>query len=174
MTTKTATVEALTAEVRVLMVGSRQITMSVYDQLDTVRWDHITIPMGFMDFEGKCAYEIPPPPSHGEPFGRVRPRKAKDYSVYIVGSHVITGALVRSEVIDPHYLHRQRWNGRYRYNNEEPAGAPAEVRRISDPYMCDYDSDWSHLWPKKISWDDAYRYWNYFTDLPLIVLAGLR
>lgn len=32
----TATVETLTAEVRVLMVGSRQITMSVARQLDTV------------------------------------------------------------------------------------------------------------------------------------------
>jgi hypothetical protein len=31
---KTATVETLTAEVRVLMIGSRQITMSVFKQLD--------------------------------------------------------------------------------------------------------------------------------------------
>jgi hypothetical protein len=33
---KTATVETLTAEVRVLMVGSRQVTMSVYGQLDFI------------------------------------------------------------------------------------------------------------------------------------------
>lgn len=32
----TATVETLTAEVRALMVGSRQVTMSVYNQLDRV------------------------------------------------------------------------------------------------------------------------------------------
>lgn len=32
--TDTATVETLTAEVRVLMVGNRQITLSVYRQLD--------------------------------------------------------------------------------------------------------------------------------------------
>jgi hypothetical protein len=32
----TATVETLTAEVRVLMVGSRQVTLSVYSQLDAV------------------------------------------------------------------------------------------------------------------------------------------
>ena len=32
--TTTATVETLTAEVRVLMVGSRQVTLSVYNQLD--------------------------------------------------------------------------------------------------------------------------------------------
>jgi hypothetical protein len=30
----TATVETLTAEVRVLMVGSRQVTMSMFKQLD--------------------------------------------------------------------------------------------------------------------------------------------
>lgn len=33
---ETATVEVLTAEVRVLMVGSRQVTLSVYNQLDHV------------------------------------------------------------------------------------------------------------------------------------------
>ena len=46
--TTTAHVEVLTAEVRVLMVGSRQVTLSVYRQLDHVR------------------------PGHIEPFGRVR------------------------------------------------------------------------------------------------------
>jgi hypothetical protein len=34
--TDTATVETLTAEVRTLMVGNRQVTMSVYKQLDCV------------------------------------------------------------------------------------------------------------------------------------------
>ncbi len=43
--TKTATVEVLTAEVRVLMVGSRQITLSVFRQLDIVPYDSC-IPMG--------------------------------------------------------------------------------------------------------------------------------
>ena len=42
---RTATVEVLTAEVRVLMVGSRQVTLSVFGQLDTIGWDDIT-PMG--------------------------------------------------------------------------------------------------------------------------------
>jgi hypothetical protein len=32
----TATVETLTAQVRVLQVGNRQITLSIYKQLDTV------------------------------------------------------------------------------------------------------------------------------------------
>lgn len=38
----TATVEALTAEVRVLMVGSRQVTLSVARQLDLVEPNSIT------------------------------------------------------------------------------------------------------------------------------------
>jgi hypothetical protein len=38
-----ATVEALTAQVRVLMVGSRQITLSVYWQLDDVDPDEVEI-----------------------------------------------------------------------------------------------------------------------------------
>lgn len=47
-TDATATVELLSAEVRVLMVGNRQVTLSVYRQLDVVKVEAI------------------------EPFGRVR------------------------------------------------------------------------------------------------------
>lgn len=45
MSAHTATVEVLTAEVRVLMVGSRQITLSVFKQLDEVD-EHEIEPMG--------------------------------------------------------------------------------------------------------------------------------
>lgn len=71
----TATVETLAAEVHVLKVGSRQITMSVYEQLDKVGSDEI------------------------EPFGRVRPKGATWQTVYVVGRSLRTadsGALVRS------------------------------------------------------------------------------
>ena len=37
----TATVQTLTAEVRVLMVGNRQITLSVVKQLDRVRYEEL-------------------------------------------------------------------------------------------------------------------------------------
>jgi hypothetical protein len=57
----TATVETLTAEVRVLMVGSRQVTLSVYNQLDEVPYADI------------------------EPYGRVRPRDAERGRVCVVG-----------------------------------------------------------------------------------------
>lgn len=72
-----ATVRTLTAEVRTLVVGSRQVTMSVYNQLDEVEWDEL------------------------EPFGRVCPRGAWSYAIHVVGRSTRptdTGALVRSWV----------------------------------------------------------------------------
>jgi hypothetical protein len=71
----TATVETLTAEVRVLMVGNRQITLSVFRQLDPVRHDQI------------------------EPFGRVRSSDKLSHLVQVVGCRTAgphAGTLVRS------------------------------------------------------------------------------
>lgn len=65
-----ATVEVLTAEVRVLMVGSRQITLSVARQLDHVSGDEI------------------------EPFGRVNLDRYHPYEV--IGKDKVSGALVLS------------------------------------------------------------------------------
>ena len=75
MTTTAARVEVLTAEVRVLMVGSRQITLSVYAQLDHVD------------------------PGEVDPFGRVAPRNAVPGWIYVVGASARdadAGTLVRS------------------------------------------------------------------------------
>jgi hypothetical protein len=63
----TATVMSLTAEVRVLMVGNRQVTLSVAKQLDCVPIEEI------------------------EPFGRVRRGHGGQE---VVGRHTATGALV--------------------------------------------------------------------------------
>ena len=67
--TATATVQTLTAEVHVLQVGSRQITLSVAKQLDYVDLDEVEI------------------------FGRVKiwPR---DNGIELIGRHIRTGALV--------------------------------------------------------------------------------
>jgi hypothetical protein len=74
MTSTTATVATLTAEVRVLMVGSRQVTMSVYNQLDTAdRQD-------------------------AELFGRVSPKYAQPGYLYLVGRHRDNGSLVRMRI----------------------------------------------------------------------------
>jgi hypothetical protein len=62
MTITAARVEVLTAEVRVLMVGSRQVTLSVHAQLDQVK------------------------PGEIDPFGRVAPRDSEHGQVYVVGA----------------------------------------------------------------------------------------
>ena len=55
---KQATVELLTAEVRVLMVGSRQVTMSVFNQLDVVHPDCVE-PFGRVNFgEGSFLWGV--------------------------------------------------------------------------------------------------------------------
>lgn len=61
MNTETALVETLTAEVRVLAIGSRHITQSMYEQLDAVHWEQI------------------------EPFGRVHPRRGNPRAVHVIG-----------------------------------------------------------------------------------------
>ena len=68
---QTATVETLIAEVRVLMVGNRQITMSVAKQLDWV---------------DEC---------YMEPFGRI---KLYEHSRLLIGKHIASGVLVRSTI----------------------------------------------------------------------------
>lgn len=74
---KTAHVELLTAKVRVLMVGSRQVTLSVYRQLDNVEPEDI------------------------EAFGRTADSRDGDTYLYVIGRDRNTGALVRSGVRPP-------------------------------------------------------------------------
>ena len=71
---KTATVEVLTAEVRTLQVSSRQITLSVYRQLDYVD------------------------PGYVEAFGRINDSQDQESGVYVVGRSTVDGSLVRSRI----------------------------------------------------------------------------
>lgn len=89
-TAQSATVDVLTAEVRVLMVGSRQVTLSVYKQLDTVHYDDLV------------------------PFGRVNDGNLRYYgreSIAVVGSDG-RGVLVRAR------LDRRNEKGRISYFDE--------------------------------------------------------
>lgn len=86
MGSSAATVEVLTAEVRVLMVGNRQVTMSVYKQLDHV-------PAGELATFGRVNFT-----DRDKPTGRVR----------VVGRHIPTGALARSHLDEP--LPPAYWN----------------------------------------------------------------
>ena len=94
-----ATVEVLTAEVRTLVVGKRQVTMSVFKQLDAVA------------------------PSALEPFGRVSYEEKRvrtnwgygdDTLIWVVGRSLRTGALVRAS--QSRYL-----SDRYSEEQEETA-----------------------------------------------------
>lgn len=92
--TKSAAAETLTAEVRVLMVGSRQVTMSVYSQLDYIDPEEI------------------------EPFGRVNPRDAEWWRTYVIGRNKKTGSLVRSSTLSEKGISRLKkgrsiWKGQY-------------------------------------------------------------
>lgn len=122
----TATVETLTAEVRVLMVGNRQVTLSVYRQLDHVKVTRI------------------------EPFGRVNAadRDKLGDEINVVGRDTRDGVLVRSAIslisVPPYFAQR-----------------PGTVGYMGDDYYRERVEVWRSL----------YRAW---TQLPLIVLAGLR
>jgi hypothetical protein len=77
--TESASVDVLTAEVRVLQVGNRQITRSIYRQLDAATFERF------------------------EPFGRVRnnERDIRDGALQLVGRDTTTGALVRYDAYPP-------------------------------------------------------------------------
>jgi hypothetical protein len=154
---QSATVETVTAEVRVLMVGSRQVTMSVYNQLDEVSHDRI------------------------DAFGRVRPRDEDWRFVHVVGRDRESGALVRSFAWIRHMVrepsaeeveaanplmssidYRTRAELRklvresHRWSSSVIEAAARELarRRMQLSWMTETGEDWEKL--------------------PLIVLAGLR
>ncbi len=88
MTENSATVEVLTAEVRQLMIGKRQVTLSIFRQLD--------------DVDPDCC----------QPFGRVHDSNAPTRrgsrgtslpTVHVVGRSTDTGALVRAHRAEPEH-----------------------------------------------------------------------
>jgi hypothetical protein len=174
MSVEAASVEVLTAEVRALMVGSRQITLSVYRQLDRIK------------------------PEHCEPFGRVQDRNDKlgDDAVAVVGRHQASGALIRSDV--RHVTHRV-----FPVANESYLHWTKHQRVQYGCYLVAQEGDYKISWRPEGRWyrcscdrdvEDERSNWQpaadaqldrlfdsttnaiYFkwSDLPLIVLAGLR
>jgi hypothetical protein len=103
---QTAVVEVLTARVRVLQVGSRQVTLSVYRQLDHVD------------------------PGQIEPFGRVKDRDDQAGMIHVVGSStrpVDHGALVRSKVLSAEMLEHLR-------EHDAVSRDPYWRAQLADPY----------------------------------------
>ena len=114
-----ATVEVLTAEVRVLMVGSRQVTLSVYRQLDETE------------------------PGEISPFGRVAPREAEPGYTYVVGASA-GGTLVRSRRVSSPVLARRARDtddrARWAAERERLRRAVAEIPRPDGAYAHAGDS----------------------------------
>jgi hypothetical protein len=143
----TATVEVLTAEVRALMVGSRQVTLSVFRQLDWAWWCEMI------------------------PMGRVNDERSADSSTKLaIGRHVETGALVRAGMKD----HRDvaltseerdsydawRLDVNKSWQEWRDAGSRTFIQR-RDPGPSPLESHWA-------AFERDYK------ALPLIVLAGLK
>ena len=139
-----AKVETLAAAVRVLMVGSRQVTMSVYDQLDEVNQDEIVT------------------------FGRVRSKRSWPFAtvdlIEVVGS--ADGQLVRSQArTTRYYCADHKASGRILVHGEEAYAGHCSEHPGSGPRD---GREGDHLWGMS---DGRYCEWE---TLPLIVLAGLR
>lgn len=170
MGTTSATVETLTAEVRVLMVGNRQITLSVYRQLDTVKLDEI------------------------EPFGRVNDNKdVPSDALWIIGAHCTTGALVRSFCAENLRRSGASWSTfddwvravKKRYGAWESAthmhqrtcecGSPGQNLSCDEWWEANprpsTEIDYLHFCDQTWEPNPLHVEWS---ELPLIVLAGLR
>jgi hypothetical protein len=116
----TARVEVLTAEVRVLMVGSRQVTLSVYRQLDEIALGGVTL------------------------FGRVRAGGEKPRFDDVWETTRVVGADREGRLVASWLAHNTAYD-----SYADPGGG------------------WGNH-------GDGERTWDELTDLPLIVLAGLR
>lgn len=138
-----ASVEVLTAEVRVLHVGAHQVTLSVYRQLDWVPADEI------------------------EPFGRVQHEPGIG-TIQVVGSH--RGQLARSKTT--RNCGWGEWCPERRGEVTSAAAlvspAPPWVPRVSKPwgpFVPDYSQHPEHS-------ERSQELWEAWEALPLIMLPG--
>lgn len=169
----TATVETLTAEVRVLMVGNRQITLSVAKQLDFVS------------------------PANIEPFGRIKAPwlGSEELRTAVIGAETGSGSLVVSAAYTPRHRVQIKDVAQALNCQVTPFTAPStfgerllertvngrdfvivgdlgerltwQDRTMPDSWQTDMDEYLRSLHPdtpQRAKWD----------ALPLIVLAGLR
>ena len=139
MNKTTATVETLTAQVRVLMVGSRQVTLSVARQVDEVSSDSI------------------------KPFGRIRTNTKRSFavedSIEVIGCDE-DGSLVRSkEELTTYRCGSRNYGGHVVYGSRE-----AMERQCSNYPQCRGDHFWQAAGDR----------WEEWSELDLIVLAGLK
>jgi hypothetical protein len=190
----TAEVQVLTAEVRVLMVGSRQVTLSVYRQLDSVDPEQIEAFGGVRDQQDKARQDECCVVGRGRDLGDlVRSRVAHTYSVlfdeppanisdkhyrwYCSALHMPGSAFtVLSDDGDIVKFPRPQTGllgyHCYEHNRTEYRSHP------SPPEDFDRESVRAALERTARHRLERMRvereYWSQWTSLPLIVLAGLR
>ena len=170
--TATATIEVLTAEVRVLMVGSRQVTLSVFRQLDHAPWH-------------EC-----------EPFGRIRDSQNGYNEKTIIGKHRVTGQLVRADFGRQFGNRRPKWEmeaellravNKVKENRQriQEADSGGELSKWRLPNRSAYvtemeasEKEVSVLEAEKASLPAIQQQFDKqldsFNALPLIILAGLK
>jgi hypothetical protein len=127
MTNTTATVETLTAEVHVLQVGNRQITLCVVKQLDRVRYVEL------------------------EPMGRVRSGRkeepgAGECHLEVVGRSYTDGALVFAFAPTAHIQAPPEWL--HWMQHADPGGGERQMITVErDGYPSSQWVDLHRLWP---------------------------
>jgi hypothetical protein len=142
----------LQAKCAVIVVGSRQVTMSVFNQLDIVEWEQMT------------------------PWGRVTPKETVDafgHRVYWAVGRDGNEWLVRSTFRTPSpppAADKKRYDelkaSMVRLNRTRGDLAPHEKYILSD-----YEEQWDYYVTDKRVFDRRLAQWE---QLYLIVLAGLR
>lgn len=155
MTATTATVETLTAEVRVLQVGNRQVTLSVARQLDAfeLQWDDEALnftPFGRIKTGAKGMRLVPC--ERGDkgaertalPGGNCGRSPHCDHIMLRINNEYACGTYERWATAEFDY----QWIGR-----RQPAGSLIVVNAFANEIPAEF-ADWK--------------------ELPLIVLAGLR
>lgn len=146
---RSAEVVCLAAEVRVLMAGSRQITQSVFNQLDAVDWEN-------------C-----------EPMGRVN---TNDGEKWMVGRDKRSSALVRSCFSNryPEGIPRLDREEKYELDRLSSRSDPNSTFRLTEKEQKRL-AQLNECLEKMPEWQADFRTdLARYTNLPLIVLAGLR
>jgi hypothetical protein len=136
---ESASVEVLSAEFRVIEVGNRHLTCSMYRQLDEATFERF------------------------EPFGRVRNNKRKPIRgvLHLVGRNTQTGALVRHNARPPRWTKREGPPefAHWLRHQAEPSGYQTEVAR---------HREFAIVWENYVSYRvcDAPKFWHVNDETP--------
>jgi len=186
--TKKAEIITVTAEVRVVMVGSRQITMSVANQLDWIDWQDID-PMGRVSMKDEDAILGRNPENDALVLASFEPSPSYELPANVVvgrfcsyrrqeANRTVGGDALRVRVLPGNLLPCGRHESeRHVYT---PCARPWELMWLEGEttvYATPTLSALKRLGPGLIDWKHAEEMsskYQSLLELPLLVLAGLR